>query len=89
MKKSNSIEKRFKFRANWYHFIAHMNEERISSANESLSGMLSLPDLKRKSFLDVGSGSGLFSLAAHRLGADVISFDYGDSSVASTKQVGR
>ena len=53
MNKSISLEKRFKFGENWYRFIAHMNEARISSAKESLSGMLSLPDLKRKSFLDI------------------------------------
>ena len=87
MNKGISLEKRFKFGENWYRFIAHMNEARISSAKESLSEMLSLPDLKRKSFLDVGSGSGLFSLAAHQLGADVTSFDYDGSSVASTTEL--
>lgn len=36
------------------------------------------------SFLDIGSGSGLFSLAARRLGATVHSFDYDPNSVKST-----
>jgi len=36
----------------------------------------------KKLFLDVGSGSGLFSLAARRLGAKVLSFDYDAESVA-------
>ena len=46
-----------------------------------------LPDveLAGKKFLDIGSGSGLFSLAAKRLGADVFSFDYDMNSVECTR----
>jgi 2-polyprenyl-6-hydroxyphenyl methylase/3-demethylubiquinone-9 3-methyltransferase len=43
--------------------------------------------LEGKSFLDVGSGSGLFSLAARRLGATVLSFDYDPASVACARQL--
>jgi 2-polyprenyl-6-hydroxyphenyl methylase/3-demethylubiquinone-9 3-methyltransferase len=39
--------------------------------------------------LDVGSGSGLFSLAASRLGAKVLSFDSDPESVACTLQLKR
>ncbi len=46
--------------------------------------------LAGNSFLDVGSGSGLFSLAAMRLGADrVHSFDYDPQSVGCTKELKR
>ncbi len=38
-------------------------------------------------FLDIGSGSGLFSLAARRLGAVVHSFDYDPQSVACAKEL--
>jgi O-antigen/teichoic acid export membrane protein len=41
------------------------------------------------SFLDIGSGSGLFSLAARRLGARVRSFDYDPQSVACTAELRR
>ncbi len=44
--------------------------------------MLDLPSLQGLRFLDVGSGSGLFSLAAKRLGARVHSLDYDPQSVA-------
>jgi 2-polyprenyl-3-methyl-5-hydroxy-6-metoxy-1,4-benzoquinol methylase len=50
--------------------------------------MLGLENLCGRSFLDVGCGSGLFSLAAHRLGArPVHSIDYDPDSVACTKRL--
>jgi 2-polyprenyl-6-hydroxyphenyl methylase/3-demethylubiquinone-9 3-methyltransferase len=49
--------------------------------------MLEVEDLNEKCFLDVGSGSGLSSLAARRLGAKVCSFDYGPQSVACTNEL--
>lgn len=77
---------RFKFGANWKGFLAVLNEERIVLAEQSLRNMLDM-DLKGKRFLDVGSGSGLFSLAARRLGAIVHSFDYDPQSVACTEEL--
>jgi 2-polyprenyl-6-hydroxyphenyl methylase/3-demethylubiquinone-9 3-methyltransferase len=49
--------------------------------------MLEIDSLAGKRFLDIGSGSGLFSLAARRLGAYVHSFDYDPDSVASTAKL--
>lgn len=46
---------------------------------------LELTNLNGKTFLDIGSGSGLFSLAAYNLGATVHSFDYDKDSVECTK----
>ena len=51
--------------------------------------MLEVETLEGKSFLDAGSGSGLFSLAARRLGARVHSFDYDPLSVACTLELKR
>ncbi len=80
---------RFEFGENWSRFLARLDEDRIQEAERSLSAMLDLTHLKGKSFLDIGSGSGLFSLAAHRLGARVHSFDYDPKSVACTKELKR
>ena len=51
--------------------------------------MLGAGTLSGVSFLDIGSGSGLFSLAARRLGARVHSFDYDPQSVACTRELKR
>ena len=60
---------RFEFGENWSRFLTVINDDRIRQAEHSLSAMLGF-QLAGKSFIDVGSGSGLFSLAARRLGVD-------------------
>jgi len=80
---------RFEFGKNWARFLATLTEEQIVSAEASLRRMLSVDTLAGMSFVDVGSGSGLFSLAARRLGARVHSFDYDPKSVACTRELHR
>ncbi len=77
--------KRFSFGKNWLRFLQHLTEARILEAEKSLQEKLGVNCLKGKVFLDVGSGSGLFSLAAYRLGATVYSFDYDIDSVNCTR----
>ena len=71
-------ELRYGFGANWKHFVeVSLNEARIANAVQSLRDLLALENLSGQSFLDIGCGSGLFSLAACRLdAARVISFDF-------------
>jgi 2-polyprenyl-3-methyl-5-hydroxy-6-metoxy-1,4-benzoquinol methylase len=78
---------RFEFGENWKQFLSVLNDERIAEAERSLKRMLGVASLEGKRFLDIGSGSGLFSLAARRLGASVHSFDYDPKSVACTKEL--
>jgi SAM-dependent methyltransferase len=80
---------RFQFGANWSRFLAELDEHRIAEAEKSLRDLLGLDDLTGKRFLDAGSGSGLFSLAARRLGATVHSFDFDPASVACTQELRR
>lgn len=75
---------RFAFGANWKSFVDLVDDTRIEAACRSLTEALGVTDLSGQSFLDIGCGSGLFSLAAHRLGASVRSFDFDPDSVAAT-----
>jgi 2-polyprenyl-3-methyl-5-hydroxy-6-metoxy-1,4-benzoquinol methylase len=86
---------RFAFGRNWQRFFDHelMNEPQggeagllhVEAATKALAEML--PNLAGRRFLDIGSGSGLSSLAAQRLGAEVYSFDYDAESVQCTHQM--
>ena len=82
-------EGRFEFGKNWSRFLGVLNGDRISEAEYSLRTMLEVEDLCGKSFLDAGSGSGLFSLAARRLGARVHSFDDDPQAVACAAELRR
>lgn len=79
---------RFAFGRNWRDFVSLVGEERIAAAEASLRAMLERESLDGLSFLDVGCGSGLFSLAAARLGAArVHSLDFDPDSVAATTEL--
>lgn len=89
MTKQQTDSNRFAFGANWAKFLTVLNDDRIQEAEKSLKTMLGVEDLQGKTFLDIGSGSGLFSLAARQLGAKVHSFDYDLQSVACTAELKR
>lgn len=78
---------RFEFGRNWASFLTTLDDGRIAEAVKSLQEMLQVERLDGLRFLDAGSGSGLFSLAARRLGADVVSFDYDPQSVACATEL--
>ena len=80
---------RFRFGENWARFLTVLDDARIADAEESLRDMLGVTDLRGRRFLDIGCGSGLFSLAARRLGAEVLSFDFDLQSVACTHELRR
>jgi 2-polyprenyl-3-methyl-5-hydroxy-6-metoxy-1,4-benzoquinol methylase len=80
---------RFEFGSNWASFLSVLDEHRIAAAERSLQRMLQVARLDGMRFLDIGSGSGLSSLAARRLGATVHSFDYDPQSVACTSELRR
>ena len=80
---------RFEFGKNWSQFLELLDDNRINEAEASLKQMLDVDSLEGSSFIDIGSGSGLFSLAARRLGARVHSFDYDPNSVACTNELRR
>ena len=64
----------FDFGKNWINFSKKIDEERIELATNSFISLIDI-DFKKKSFFDVGCGSGLSSLVALRLGAKVFAID--------------
>lgn len=80
-------EARFHFGENWAKFLATVDDSTVNRAVDSLRTMLGVDSLEGKTFVDIGSGSGLFSLAARHLGASVTSFDYDPDSVATTAKL--
>jgi len=83
---TSDTAERFAFGQNWKGFIEKsFSAERVAVAKTKLLETLQLPDLQGKTFLDVGCGSGIHSLAALQAGADkIVSFDYDPDSVATS-----
>jgi predicted RNA methylase len=78
----------FKFGENWKNFSSQINEERIDEAKKSLVKFFGKSGIEGKTFLDIGCGSGLFSLAALLLGAKkVVAVDIDADSVETTRHV--
>ena len=80
--KEVKLGQRFRFGKNWRKYLKYLSNEKIKIAEDSLLQMLDMKDLKEHKFLDIGSGSGLFSLAATNLGAEVYSIDFDPDSIA-------
>jgi SAM-dependent methyltransferase len=76
---------RFGFGRNWEAFSPRIDRSVIEIAKASIRQMLRVESLASMRVLDIGCGSGLFSLAARELGAAVTSFDYDPTSVSTTR----
>jgi len=91
--KTHSLEvavgKRFEFGVNWRRFLRLLDDKRIAEAVSSIREMLEVTDFEGLDFLDVGCGSGLFSVAARTMGARVHSFDYDPLCVACALELKR
>jgi 2-polyprenyl-6-hydroxyphenyl methylase/3-demethylubiquinone-9 3-methyltransferase len=73
----------FSFGENWRRYLARLTPERIEQAQQSLRDSFGQAEWQGRRFLDVGCGSGLFSLCAFQLGArPVHSIDVDPNSVA-------
>ena len=79
-------EKHFDFGKNWKTYSKKINDSHILQAESNLKE--NLKDLKNKTFLDVGCGSGIHSLAALNLGAKkIVATDFDPISVETTSKL--
>ncbi len=80
-------ETHFEFGENWKNYSKTIDQRRIDSAIEGVRKLF--PDgLAGKTFLDIGCGSGLHSLAALSLGAvSVTAIDIDENSVSTTQEL--
>ncbi len=79
-------KKKFSFGKNWQFFLKKLDNKKIELAKKSLTDFTKLKNFKDKTFIDIGCGSGLFSLCACLLNAEkVISIDVDENSVSCAK----
>lgn len=65
--------------------LNRFNEENLNESKRFLEHFLESKDLKGKAFLDAGCGSGVFSIAAHLMGANVSAFDIEEEALNNLK----
>jgi predicted RNA methylase len=67
--RTNAAVPAFTFGQNWLRYSRELDEGRLVEAEQSIRTLLKRPSLESLNFLDLGAGSGLFSIAAVKLGA--------------------
>lgn len=85
--KSNQLL--FSFGKNWHNYVNNfLGRKQLDVARDSLLKYLPEEEYKNKVFIDIGCGSGIFSLGALRLGCKkVISFDADEYSIKAANLV--
>jgi 2-polyprenyl-6-hydroxyphenyl methylase/3-demethylubiquinone-9 3-methyltransferase len=78
--------KSFSFGKNWKDFLLSIDDDVIVEAGRDIQVWLGTKNIRGKSIIDIGSGSGLSSLCMYRCGCRrLVSFDYDSYSVEATK----
>jgi 2-polyprenyl-3-methyl-5-hydroxy-6-metoxy-1,4-benzoquinol methylase len=81
------LQTHFSFGENWSQYAEKIDEARIEEAEKSLLRLVGREAIEGKTFLDIGCGSGLFSLAATRLGCSkLMAVDLDPKSVETTRK---
>ena len=76
----------FKFGENWEKYLEKINDRNILYASKDLENILGKRNIKNKSFLDIGCGSGIHSLSALIMGAKYVeSFDLDPINIKNTQ----
>ena len=77
----------FNFGENWETFSDEsLDKIKFENALKSLKELIGLDNIKGKRFIDIGCGSGIFSISALRMGAsEVVGIDISKESVTTSK----
>jgi SAM-dependent methyltransferase len=67
--------------------LSSFNKSKLEETKKFITHFLEVDSLMGHTFLDAGCGSGVFTLAATELGADVFSFDIDDVAIQNTKKL--
>lgn len=79
------VRTHFSFGKNWASYARLIDEDAITAAQRDMAVLLGASDLRGRTFIDLGCGSGLHALAALRLGAArVAAHDIDVGCVATT-----
>lgn len=88
MKDLTALETHFEFGENWSDYSSRIDDQVIARAVQSFQTLVKPEEIVGRRFLDIGSGSGLHSLAAHLSGAGAVTaVDIDPKSVATTRRV--
>ncbi len=80
------LETHYEFGKNWASFSDTIDEQSIAFAEEGVSKLLTRDELKGRTFLDIGCGSGIHSLAVSRLGVrQILATDIDPNCIATTR----
>lgn len=81
----------FNFGKNWEAYsLKKLDNCRLEQATDSISSLLDKDGVKAKSFLDIGCGTGIFSIVARKLGADrVVGIDLNPKCIEVARENGR
>jgi len=78
----------FAFGKNWSDFAPLIDHERVEAAKNGMIEPIPADQFEGKSFIDIGCGSGLYSLAAGRLGAArILAVDSDRDCIATTRSL--
>lgn len=82
-----SAETHFEFGQNWADYANRIGDAEANEAKRALLRLVNESEFKGASFLDIGSGSGIHSLAAHMLGvSSITAIDIDKESVETTRK---
>jgi len=78
----------FNFGKNWQAYSAHsLNNQKFNEALNSLKELIGEDKIKNSKFLDIGCGSGVFAIAASKIGAkETVGIDISKESISALLQ---